>query len=43
MGEVMVSKLKWRGHEFVDSVRDPAIWMKTKKGALEAGGSRLIS
>lgn len=30
--------LTWAGHDFADSVRDPAIWSKTKKGALAAGG-----
>jgi hypothetical protein len=24
--------LTWEGHDFVDSVRDPEIWEKTKKG-----------
>jgi hypothetical protein len=26
------------GHDFLDSVRDPEIWAKTKKGAAAAGG-----
>lgn len=26
------------GHDFVESVRDPAIWKKTKDGASAAGG-----
>lgn len=30
--------LTWSGHDFVDSVRSPEIWLKTKKGA-EAAGS----
>lgn len=29
------------GHDFVDSVRDPAIWAKTKQGAIAAGGFTL--
>ncbi|HCE7208988.1 TPA: DUF2513 domain-containing protein [Pseudomonas aeruginosa] len=29
------------GHDFVDSVRDDAIWALTKKGASEAGGFTL--
>jgi hypothetical protein len=37
-GTVMVSKLSWPGHDFLDSVRDPTIWEKTKKGANDAGG-----
>lgn len=31
-------KLTWAGHDFLDSVRDPEVWAKTKKGALAAGG-----
>jgi hypothetical protein len=31
----------WEGHEFLDSVRDPKIWAKTKEGALAAGGFTL--
>lgn len=30
--------LTWSGHDFVDSVRDPAIWRATKDGAQKAGG-----
>ena len=30
--------LTWAGHDFLDSVRDPEIWAKTKKGAAAAGG-----
>lgn len=29
------------GHDFADSVRDPAIWAATKEGALKAGGYSL--
>ncbi len=29
------------GYDFLDSVRDPAIWAKTKSGALAAGGFTL--
>jgi hypothetical protein len=28
----------WEGHEFLDTVRDPEVWAKTKKGAAAAGG-----
>ena len=34
----IIRGLTWEGHDFLDSVRDPAIWAKTKKGALAAGG-----
>ncbi|HWD28285.1 MAG TPA: DUF2513 domain-containing protein [Rhizomicrobium sp.] len=30
--------LTWQGHDFLDSVRDPAIWRDTKEGARKAGG-----
>lgn len=30
--------LTWRGHDFLDSVRDPEIWRQTKEGASKAGG-----
>jgi hypothetical protein len=26
-----IVKLTWQGHEFLDSVRDPGIWVKTKE------------
>jgi hypothetical protein len=36
-GAIVVSGLSWRGHDFLDSVRDPKIWAKTK-GAVESAG-----
>lgn len=30
--------LTWEGHDFLDSVRSPEVWAKTKKGAEAAGG-----
>ncbi len=30
-------QLTWAGHEFLDKVRDPEIWRKTKAGAEKAG------
>jgi hypothetical protein len=32
-GMVIVGKLTWEGHEFLDAVRDPDIWRKTKERA----------
>ncbi|MDY7099222.1 MAG: DUF2513 domain-containing protein [Pseudomonadota bacterium] len=34
----------WEGHEFLDKVRDPEIWTKTKEGAskLNSWGVKLI-
>ncbi len=34
----MDADLTWKGHDFLDSVRDPEIWAKTKKGAESAKG-----
>ncbi|MCZ8308668.1 MAG: DUF2513 domain-containing protein [Microcystis sp. LE19-98.1E] len=31
-------RLTWAGHDFLDSVRDPEVWKKTRDGALLAGG-----
>jgi DNA-binding transcriptional ArsR family regulator len=28
-----VRRLTWRGHEYLDTVRDPETWKKTKEGA----------
>lgn len=30
-------RLTYHGHEFLDSIRDPEIWQKTKAGAAKAG------
>ena len=38
MEGIMFRHLSWQGHDFLDSVRDPKIWAKTKKGAEDAGG-----
>lgn len=34
-------QLTWKGHEFLDTLRDPTIWEKSKKLANKAGGSSL--
>ena len=31
-------RLTWEGHDFLDSVRDPEVWRKTKEGLDAAGG-----
>jgi|ERR1700730_13453399 hypothetical protein len=33
-----ISHLTWEGHDFLDSIRDPETWAKTKKAATRAGG-----
>ena len=30
-------RISWAGHEFLDQVRDPEIWRKTKAGAEKVG------
>jgi len=34
----MFRSLTWEGHDFLDSIRDPEVWAKTKTGAAAAGG-----
>lgn len=36
--KIIVLGITWSGHDFIDSVRDPEIWRRTKEGALAAGG-----
>ncbi len=38
MQGITFCSLTWAGHDFLDAVRDPVIWTKTKKGASAAGG-----
>jgi hypothetical protein len=33
-----VQRLTWSGHEFLETVRDPEIWRRTKEGAAQVGG-----
>ena len=35
---VCVSGLTWEGYDFLDSVRDPEIWRKTKAAGEKVGG-----
>ncbi|MBF9195409.1 DUF2513 domain-containing protein [Microvirga terrestris] len=37
VGGWYVRRLTWDGHEFLDTMRDPEIWRKTKEGASAAG------
>ncbi len=34
----IISKLTWRGHEFLDTLREPETWDRTKSVARRAGG-----
>ena len=31
--EVFISSITWEGHKFLDNVRDPVVWQKTKSVA----------
>jgi Hypothetical protein (DUF2513) len=35
---IAVRDLSMKGHDFLDSIRDPDVWNETKKGAEAAGG-----
>nr|WP_176704158.1 DUF2513 domain-containing protein [Pseudomonas sp.]QDK64831.1 hypothetical protein pA16J1_p17 [Pseudomonas sp.] len=36
-----VKRLTYKGHEFLDTVRDSEVWRRTKAGAEQAGGAGL--
>jgi Hypothetical protein (DUF2513) len=38
VGAIVISKLTWEGHEFLDDIRDPEIWGKTKERAKAVAG-----
>lgn len=37
----LVQRMTWSGHDFLDSIRDPEIWKKTKEGAASVKGFSL--
>lgn len=34
---IMVERITWKGHEFIDTVRDPEVWRKTKENLDKVG------
>ena len=42
MDGIVTSGLSWAGCEFLDSIREPAIWRKTKSAAQKAGSVSLL-
>lgn len=36
---VIIDRLTWEGHDFLDSVRSPAVWKKTRAAVLDKGGA----
>lgn len=39
--EWVPERLTYKGHEFLDTVRDPEVWRRTKEGAERAGSAGL--
>lgn len=37
-GGLVCSGISWAGHDYLDAVRDPEVWRKTKDGAKSVGG-----
>lgn len=37
-GHVILKGLTWQGFDFLDAIRDPEVWKKTKEGASKVGG-----
>jgi hypothetical protein len=38
MTQFILTGLSWEGHEFIDSIRNPDVWSKTKAGMKVVGG-----
>jgi hypothetical protein len=38
MTEFVIRGLTWEGHEFIDTIRSPEVWKKTKAGMKAVGG-----
>jgi Hypothetical protein (DUF2513) len=36
---IVISKLSWKGHEFLDNARNESVWKETMKTVKEKGGS----
>ena len=39
--DVLISRLTWSGHEFIDAARDETRWTKVKQMVANAGGATL--
>ena len=38
-GALLFKRLSWNGCEYLDDVRDPEVWRRTKEGASKIGGA----
>jgi hypothetical protein len=36
---ITFTRLSWRGHEFLDTIRSPQVWRETKSGLAKIGGA----
>lgn len=36
---IFVKGLTWQGHDFLDTIKDPVMWRKTREGASKLGGA----
>lgn len=39
MRGITFTRLSWRGHEFLDTIRSPQVWHETKSGIAKIGGA----
>ena len=39
--EWQAERLAWQGHEFLDAVREPEVWRRTKEGLAKVGNTSL--
>ena len=42
-GVILVGGLTWKGHEFLDNIRNEAVWADVTKQVTEKGGSAALS
>ena len=42
LGHVVVLSIPWRGHEFLDAVRNDTVWKKTKEKLASVGGTATV-
>lgn len=42
LGHVVVLSILWRGHEFLDAVRNDTVWKKTKDKVASVGGTASV-
>lgn len=40
-GALLYQRLSWQGCEYLDDVRDPEVWRRTREGASKVGGASL--